>query len=229
MRPIELVIVVPTYNEGYVARRVVEEWNTELEKLPISSYKFLIVDDGSTDDTADIVSKAELAPSKLLILKKDNSGHGKSCIWGYRRAMELKPQWILQIDSDGQCDPRYFAEFWHLRNKHPIIFGFRQIRQDGLSRLIISRAISVFIFLCTKKYSRDPNVPYRLLSTNILLKLLGKQYTVYLSNMLLTYDIQNIKSIHWISIGFRERFGNASSHKVLNSVKFIFQVIKNIS
>ena len=49
-------------------------------------------------------------------------------------AAESDAEWILQIDSDGQCDPRFFQKFWALRDQADAVFGFRRIRQDGLER-----------------------------------------------------------------------------------------------
>lgn len=224
----ELIIVVPTYNEGNIAKKVIEEWYNELLKLDLKGFKFLLVDDGSTDQTVQLVKHLRLPKFNLEIFKKKNSGHGRSCIWGYKKALEENPKWILQIDSDGQCDPSFFIKFWNKIDKYSLIFGFRKTREDGLIRLLISRAISYLIYIMKKKYSKDPNVPYRLMSSKLVEEIINQKFEIDLANMLLTYKLQQIERIHWIDINFRKRFGNSSSHKFINSIMNIKQIIKNI-
>ena len=55
--------------------------------------------------------------------KKPNSGHGESCLTGYREAIKLNSEWILQIDSDYQCDPIYFEKFWSLKENLKCNYG----------------------------------------------------------------------------------------------------------
>ncbi len=50
-----------------------------------------------------------------------------------------------QVDSDGQCDPRFFAAFWDGRDQADAIFGLRKTRDDGLSRVLISELCRIAI------------------------------------------------------------------------------------
>ena len=59
-----------------------------------------------------------------------------------KMAIEDGFDYILQIDSDGQCDPQYLASFWTLRDYAPI-FGYRTSRDDGKQRWWISRVVSL--------------------------------------------------------------------------------------
>ena len=60
MKPIDLIVMAPTFNEGKVAKKVIEEWHAALNALSIVNYKFLLVDDGSTDNTSEISKTAEI-------------------------------------------------------------------------------------------------------------------------------------------------------------------------
>jgi hypothetical protein len=132
---------------------------------------------------------------------------------------------VLQIDSDDQCDPCFFKEFWDKREKQQVIYGFRKTRDDGWFRLVASRLISLYIYLFTLKYCKDPNVPYRLYSNKALSKVIDLNYDVNLSNMLLTYRIQETYCIQWVSIHFRDRLQGSSSHKIIKSLALIGQII----
>jgi len=228
MDTIDLAIIAPTYNEGEVAKKVIEEWHAKLESLGITNYKFLLIDDGSTDGTAEIAATARIPKNNIDILQKSNSGHGRSCIWGYHKALKLEPNWIFQIDSDGQCDPLFFEKLWQARSDYKIIYGYRKKREDGLVRLVISRSISILIFLFTMRFSRDPNVPYRLLCYSTLSVVLNKSLDIELSNMLLTYKIQKEFKIHWVDISFRDRYDGKSSHKLLKTLKSLIELIRSI-
>ena len=228
METIELAIIAPTYNEGEIAKRVIEEWHAKLKSLGITNYKFLLIDDGSTDRTAEIAATAKISKNNMEILQKSNSGHGRSCIWGYYKALELKPNWIFQIDSDGQCDPCFFEKLWQVRSDHEVIYGYRKKREDGLGRLVLSRLISILVFFFTIRFSRDPNVPYRLLSYSALSVVLKNSFIIELSNMLLTYKIQEEFKIHWVDISFRKRYDGESSHKLLKTLKSLIELIRSI-
>lgn len=228
MTPLDLAVIIPTYNEGIVAKIVVEEWFQALRNLGIPKFTIFLIDDGSTDDTAEIVSSAKVPEENLMICRKPNSGHGKSCIWGYAKALSFNPKWILQIDSDFQCDPKYFKKFWLNKKDHEVIYGFRKTREDGISRLIISRIISLFVLLGTFNYCKDSNVPYRMFSRNALSNVINKKYEIALSNMLLTYRIIKDNKIHWIDINFRDRMEGNSTHKLRKSFSSIIELMWNI-
>ncbi|MDC1004681.1 glycosyltransferase family 2 protein [Opitutales bacterium] len=225
MTPLDLAVIIPTYNEGIVAKLVVEEWFKALRNLEIPKFTLFLIDDGSTDDTAKIVSSAKVPKENLIVCRKPNSGHGRSCIWGYAKALSLNPKWILQIDSDFQCDPKYFKKFWLSKKDHEVIYGFRKTREDGISRLIISRIISIFVFLSTFKYCRDPNVPYRMFSKNALSKVIEKTYEIELSNMLLTYRVISNNKIFWVDINFRDRMQGKSTHKLRKAISSLIELI----
>ena len=60
------------------------------------------------------------------------------------KAIAVPRRWacayVFQIDSDGQCDPRYFASLWRLREQFTVVYGVRTTRDDGLARVLISRS-----------------------------------------------------------------------------------------
>ena len=62
--------MAPTFNEGKVAKKVIEEWHATLNGLNIVNYRFLLVDDGSTDNTIAISRTAEIPHENLIILRK---------------------------------------------------------------------------------------------------------------------------------------------------------------
>jgi dolichol-phosphate mannosyltransferase len=118
----ELMIVMPVYNEQASVQKVVHEWFNELENWT-ENFVFLAINDGSTDGTLRILEHLrEQLGARFEILSRENRGHGQSCLQGYRIACEREIPWVLQIDSDGQCDPQYFFRFWRDRKKFDVIY-----------------------------------------------------------------------------------------------------------
>ncbi len=204
---------MPVYNEEAVIKAVVKEWTQVLDDLSID-YLFLPVNDGSRDQTLSILQSLSKENPRIQVHDKANSGHGRSCRVGYDLALEKNAQWILQIDSDGQCLPEAFPEFWQNRQDADCVFGFRQKRDDGLLRKLVSKASRLAVFCVTGKMMRDPNVPYRLMRETILKEALLRVPADFdVQNIALSLALHRMKNVRWklLPITFPERKGGSCS------------------
>jgi dolichol-phosphate mannosyltransferase len=214
--PADLAIILPVYNEQASVRKVVLEWFQEIENWT-ENFLFLCLDDGSTDGTLKILNRLrdQLGPS-LEVQSSPNRGHGQTCLAGYRFACEKQIPYILQIDSDGQCDPQYFFRFWRLRDKFEVIYGIRKKRDDGWRRVAASMILKAALVATKHIHCADANVPYRLLRTERLLPELQKIPTnFFLANVALAVCLKKSRWSHgYIPIRFRERYGGEPSVKL---------------
>ena len=219
-----LGIVIPVYNEENIIQKVLLEWNEYLIKKKIK-YEFIVINDGSSDKTKNKLLEISKALKNIKIIDKKNSGHGPSCIKGYNYCVESKKfDWILQIDSDYQCNPIFFSDFLIYSNEYDAIFGNRKIRYDGAFRTVCSYIIMISILLMKFKFIRDPNVPYRLMKTSILKKSLEDfPLSFYLSNIFISYKIIKICKIKWVDIMFRNRIFVSSER---NKIKMLFRFLQ---
>lgn len=215
-----LWIVVPVYNEGSAVISVVESWIRVFRKLVLGQFCFLILNDGSTDDTLKIINSLKNANPEIKIIDKKNSGHGQTCIMGYKEAIRENAQWVFQIDSDGQCDPTFFPELWNLREKHNVVYGYRKRRLDGLQRFLISRFVSVCCLLATGVWVKDANVPYRLMKVSELKKIIDRiPSDFYLANIPISIFLKKNCGIRWIDILFLQRVGFTAPVKISSFLK----------
>jgi len=210
----ELMIVLPVYNEQASVRKVLMEWFQEIENWT-EDFVFTVIDDGSTDNTHRVLSRLreQLGP-RLEIIRQENSGHGQSCLRGYRLAVERKIPFVFQIDSDGQCDPQYFFRFWRARHQYDVIYGHRLRRDDGWRRVVASLVLRWTLILFARVSCVDANVPYRLMRTEKLAPLLPKiGPDFFLANVALAVLFRRTPAVrhHAIPIRFRERYGGEPS------------------
>ncbi len=214
-----LWIIVPVYNEELCIETVVNEWTNELIKHNLN-YTFCILNDGSKDNTLKVLYQIKNKYSNIEIIDKPNTGHGQTCVYGYKLALERGADWIFQIDSDGQCNPIFFSKFLALVSNKKCIFGVRSKREDGASRMIISFFVTMFVFVSTFRFLRDPNVPYRLIHSSVMNKIVHKiPSDFYLANILVSILANEEAKIKWVKIIFRNRIGGVPSIKNFTFVK----------
>ncbi len=97
----KVAVVVPCYNESTQIARV-------LETMPAFVDLILVVDDGSTDGTADVVRR-HIAVSgdgeRMALLEQVNGGVGKAIVNGYQEAVHRGMDIAAVMAGDGQMDP----------------------------------------------------------------------------------------------------------------------------
>ena len=204
---------MPVYNEQASVRKVVNDWFQELGRNGLD-FVLLAIDDGSTDSTPLILKslQTEMGP-RFEWMSRDNRGHGQTCLQGYRVAVKRKTSYVMQIDSDGQCDPQYFQLFWNLRNRFDVIYG-KRTREDGIMRVMASIILRLLLFVRCGVYCVDPNVPYRLMKTQICSNALGGiPDNFHLANVALAVLLKKEQGIRhgFVPIRFRERIGGKPS------------------
>jgi dolichol-phosphate mannosyltransferase len=212
--PRELLVVMPVFNEEACVEGVLDEWGKELDASGIN-YGLLLVDDGSSDGTRAVLEcwKRKRDDDRIEIVSRANRGHGQTCLEGYRRACRSGGLWVLQIDSDGQCDPAFFRALWELRDGHDVVYGHRTKRGDGWKRALASVLVRVVVRLGSGVNCTDANVPYRLMSTARLLPLVDTIPAGFdLANIALAVQL---KRAGWreavVPIVFRPRAGGEPS------------------
>ena len=206
----ELWVVMPVYNEGPAVEVALREWMPAV-RVAVPHATFCVVDDGSTDETPAVLTRVAGELPALRVVRQPNAGHGQACVAGYRAALGGGARWVLQVDSDGQCDARHFADLWAARHDAPAVLGRRRRRGDGLARTLVSRALALVVCAATGRRVHDANSPYRLMRADVLAAALPRiPPDVYLTNVLLAVDLAAHAGIRWVDVGFRARMRTAA-------------------
>lgn len=224
-----LWVIMPVYNEEEAFPKVLDEWIPEFRKHFGTNYTLCILNDGSKDNSAKIIDDCATKFPEIKAVHKSNSGHGQSCIDGYRMAIKDNADWVFQIDSDGQCVAAHFDNLLALTKNHKVAYGYRQKREDGFQRFIVSRFVTLFVYGSTGVWIKDANVPYRLMHTDTLKPIVEKiPKDFHLCNILVSaYQKKNF-GIGWTNILFRDRIGGSASVKTVSFVKHGFHLFKQL-
>ena len=201
----KLYIVVPAYNEAENIKNLIDAWYPVIERHNgDNSSRLVIINDGSKDNTYELVKKYTEDKPLLEALTKQNGGHGSTVLYGYRYAIQNDTDYIFQTDSDGQTNPDEFEEFWNLRTEYDAIIGNRSTRQDGESRKFVEKTLLLILKMVFHVSIPDSNAPFRLMKKELVEKYIAKMPEDFnLPNvMLTTYFAYFHEKVKFIEISF---------------------------
>jgi glycosyltransferase involved in cell wall biosynthesis len=153
--------VVPSYNEAATVGRVVRDLQQHRPDVDV-----LVVDDGSTDQTSEVASLAGATVVRLPY----NIGIGGAVQTGFVYALEHGYDRMVQVDGDGQHDPKQLAVLEDAMAADPsldMVCGSRFLSNDLRYPAPISRrtGIHIFAFLLSRIVRQavsDPTSGFRL-------------------------------------------------------------------
>ncbi|MDR3591373.1 MAG: glycosyltransferase family 2 protein [Negativicutes bacterium] len=208
----KLTIVIPAYNEEANIAKVIEDWHPIVAGLGPDS-RLVVLNDGSRDNTSQVATALRGRFPQLEVVDKPNSGHGPTCLYGYKYAIAAGADYVFQTDSDGQTVPGEFEAFWRCRRDFNFVIGVRENRQDGLSRKVVTTVLKAVLFVTFGAYVRDANTPFRLMNAKTLAVYLEQiPEDFFLGNALLSAAIVKRKdTVKWIPVTFRPRQGGENS------------------
>ncbi len=163
--PLDLMLVMPVYNEEACIAGVVASWRDKLGEMKLD-FEILVLNDGSQDGTAPAL-EIFAADGRIRVVNKANSGHGPTILQGYRVAVEAA-EWVFQCDSDDEMKPAHFPKLWEKRQKYDALFGVRAQRAQEPARRLLSAGSRLAVRLVFGRGVRDVNTPYRLLRASAL-------------------------------------------------------------
>ena len=117
-----VLVIIPAYNEEKTIGRIIDEIQEIAPGMDI-----VVVNDGSSDNTAKIVREK----GAVLLSHAINLGPGAATQTGYVYALQYPHDFVVQLDADGQHEPRYIRDLLSV------------LQSDGADMVIGSRFLGI--------------------------------------------------------------------------------------
>lgn len=159
----ELEVLLPVHNEGNSIEATIRDIHNGLSGLV--SLEFIICEDGSTDNTKEVLEQLSKSLPMKLILSDERKGYSRAVKDGMKL---LEAPYLLCLDSDGQCDPKDFEKLWQFRGSSNVVLGWRVNRADTPLRKLMSRTFYRIYQAFYAVPVQDPSCPYVLVERGVV-------------------------------------------------------------
>jgi glycosyltransferase involved in cell wall biosynthesis len=159
-------ILLPVHNEAGSIEATIREIHRELS--PRLAIRFIICEDGSQDNSREILRRLSGELPLRLNLSERRKGYSRALREGMRM---LEADYLLCLDSDGQCEPKNFWTFWDAREEEEIVIGCRVKRADDLVRKACSRLFYLIYQVAFRTPVHDPSCPFVLMTKPVALRM----------------------------------------------------------
>lgn len=217
MKPL---LIIPAYNESENIESLLNEITTNYPQ-----YDYVVINDCSTDQTLNILSLMKANCINLPV----NLGIGGSIQTGYQYAMEHGYEIAVQIDGDGQHDPKYVSDVITPieDGQADVVIGSRYVKREGFQSSYLRRfgiaILSVLIKVLCGVRIRDVTSGMRAVNQKMISEYAKNYAQDYPEpEAILTAGIMKAR-VAEVPVQMRERQGGVSS---INAVRSIYYMIK---
>ena len=215
------LIIIPAYNESANIEKTIKMIQ---ENAP--EFDYVIINDCSTDDTKKICEKNGYNYIDLPI----NLGIGGAVQTGYRYGYEEVYDMAVQVDGDGQHDPKFLATMADYLEEHGLdmVIGSRFINKEGFqssgARRMGIKYFTVLIQLLTGKKITDPTSGLRMVNRDVM-KIFAYDYPKdYPEPESVVAILRQKKNVEEIPVIMKAREGGVSSISPKKSVYYMIKV-----
>lgn len=227
LTPRMLSIVMPALNEeegiAAIIRRVLDV-ESGLQAVGIDQLELIIVDDGSRDGTAAVVSSF---PTVRLIQHSVNRGYGAAIKTGFNQA---RGEFLAFLDADGTYPPEYFADLCRiaLTDNADVVVGSR--RSGGASQMPRVRRVgnlilSSLVSLIGNHRVADPASGMRLLRRSALPQLYPLPDGLNFTPVMSTRSVHEGLKVVEFPISYEERVGRSKLSVVRDGTRFLKTIL----
>lgn len=216
-----VLVIIPAYNEQDNIKRVMDNM---INNYP--QYDYVIVNDGSKDDTKRICFENNY---KLLDLPV-NLGLAGAFQAGMKYAYQMGYDYAIQFDADGQHRPEYIESIVKEMDKgYDIVIGSRFVneKKDTSLRMLGSRLIASAIKLTTGVTIKDPTSGMRMFNKSMIKECaLNLNYGPEPDTV--SYLVKNGAKISEVQVHMDERIAGESYLNLVNSIYYMVRMLISI-
>jgi cellulose synthase/poly-beta-1,6-N-acetylglucosamine synthase-like glycosyltransferase len=178
-----LSLVIPAFNEAQVIAQAVREAEFALSGQ-FARFEVLVVDDGSTDDTASRVERLLPKARRTQLLRHaTNRGYGSALRTGFEAA---RYDLVAFTDADCQFDLNDLGTLAALAAEYPIVAGYRADRKDSRRRRFFSWGYNTLARLLLGTGLRDVDCALKVFRRDVLAMLLPKSRGFFVNTEMMT-------------------------------------------
>jgi dolichol-phosphate mannosyltransferase len=202
-----LSLVIPAYNEEAGIRQAIEEADQALAQL-VAEYEIIVVDDGSQDRTAEIVTDISRSRPRIRLLRhRENQGYSAALRTGFEAAAFKR---VAFTDADCQFHLTDLGPLLSVADQHPVAVGFRMDRQDPPSRRFYSWGYNVLVRTLLGTGVRDCDCALKVFQRDALMELLPETPGFFVNTEMLTRARQLGFTVAEIGVRHRPRIRGSS-------------------
>jgi glycosyltransferase involved in cell wall biosynthesis len=158
-------IVLPAWNEEPNITQAIAEAAASARRL-FGDHEVIVVDDGSTDRTAELARRAASADARIRVLSHDeNRGYGEALRTGF---LASGLDFVFFTDADLQFDVAELHKFIPFAGSVDVIAGYRLNREDALHRRLLAYAWNRLVRAVFFVPVRDIDCAFKLFDRRIL-------------------------------------------------------------
>jgi glycosyltransferase involved in cell wall biosynthesis len=222
-----LSVIIPALNEEEGIQAVmarVLSTRAELQAAGVEGLELIVVDDGSTDRTPDLVANT---PGARLIRHQVNSGYGAALKTGFAAA---QGEWIGFLDADGTYPPEYLPALCRaaLAQNADIVIGSRMAGAD--SQMPRVRRVGNFVFanlvsLVSARRITDSASGMRVFKKSILEQLYPLPDGLNLTPVMSTRALHEGLTMIEVPIPYSERAGRSKLNVMRDGMRFASSIV----
>ncbi|MBE2239253.1 MAG: glycosyltransferase family 2 protein [Caldilineaceae bacterium] len=217
-----LSVVIPAYNEEDGIRSIMERVlavRDALREVGVDTLELLVVDDGSSDRTAELVRSQ---PGATLVQHAKNGGYGAALKTGFATAAG---EWVGFLDADGTYPPEYFPALVKAAKEQDadLVIGSRMAGAE--SQMPVTRRIGNIIFarlvnIISASNITDSASGMRIFKKSILAQLYPLPDGLNLTPVMSTRALHERLKMIEVPIPYSERIGRSKLSIVHDGMRF---------